>query len=145
MLNNSIDDLIFVCFQFNLALRELVEVDKEVKRIMSSAHGERWSMCIDIYLKTIDGDVMTLETWNISLVSDYCDSTTSYAVYNRLGILLKSLLAITRVVPAYRYSRRQSPDSYNIGHKMYIGDPQCSLLGKYNLTAIEYNCSESPL
>lgn len=34
----------------------------------------------------------------------------SYMVYNRLSVLLKSLLAITRVTPAYKLSRNQGHD-----------------------------------
>lgn len=96
---------------------------------MSATQSDRWSLCIEIFLKTVEGDIMTLETWNISLIADACDNTKSYTLYSRLGILLKSLLAVTRVVPAYRYSRRQNPDSWIIGHRMYAGDPLCNSLG----------------
>ncbi|XP_065222580.1 autophagy-related protein 13 [Planococcus citri] len=115
---------------FNVAVREIAEVERDVKKVMGSFQSDRWSMCVEVYLKTVDGDMMTLETWNISLASDYFDNSTSYVVYNRLGILLRSLLAITRVVPAYRYSRRQSPDSYNIGYRIYPGEPQYNSLGE---------------
>lgn len=118
-----------LCMQFNLAIRELVEVDKEAKKAMCSTHSDRWSLCIEIFLKTVEGDVMTLETWNISLMTDFCDNTKSYTLYSRLGILLKSLLAVSRVIPAYRYSRRQTPDSWTIGHRMYVGEPLYNSLG----------------
>lgn len=38
------------------------------------------------------------------------DIKVSYTVYNRLSLLLKSLLAITRVTPAYKLSRKQGHD-----------------------------------
>lgn len=38
------------------------------------------------------------------------DIKVSYTVYNRLSVLLKSLLAITRVTPAYKLSRKQGHD-----------------------------------
>lgn len=38
------------------------------------------------------------------------DIKVSYMVYNRLSVLLKSLLAITRVTPAYKLSRNQGHD-----------------------------------
>lgn len=48
------------------------------------------------------------------IVCLYCrcdkDIKVSYTVYNRLSVLLKSLLAITRVTPAYKLSRKQGHD-----------------------------------
>lgn len=38
------------------------------------------------------------------------DIKVSYTVYTRLSLLLKSLLAITRVTPAYKLSRKQGHD-----------------------------------
>lgn len=38
------------------------------------------------------------------------DIKVSYTVYNRLSVLLKSLMAITRVTPAYKLSRKQGHD-----------------------------------
>lgn len=38
------------------------------------------------------------------------DIKVSYSVYNRLSLLLKSLLAVTRVTPAYKLSRKQGHD-----------------------------------
>lgn len=115
---------------FNVAVREIIEVERDVKKVISSFQSDRWSMSIEVYLKTFEGDVMTLETWNISLTPDFFDKSPAYVVCNRLGILLRSLLAITRVVPAYRYSRRQSPDSYTIGYRIYPGEPQYNSLGE---------------
>lgn len=73
---------------------------------------------------------MTLETWNISLLADYCDTITAYTLYSRFGIIVKSLLAVTRVIPAYRYARKQNPESYTIAHKIYTGEPICNSLGE---------------
>lgn len=52
-------------------------------------------------------DVVPLQT-----VCCRCDKDikVSYTVYNRLSVLLKSLLAITRVTPAYKLSRKQGHD-----------------------------------
>ncbi len=118
--------------QFNLAFRELADIEREARRVLMNVSNSetRWSLCIEIFLRTADGDVMTLETWNISLMSDYCDNINTYALYSRFGIIVKSLLAVTRVVPAYRYSRRQSSDSYVIGHKIYDGEALCNSLGE---------------
>ncbi|XP_046390337.1 autophagy-related protein 13 isoform X2 [Ischnura elegans] len=53
----------------------------------------------------------------------------SHSVYNRMGLLLRSLLSVTRVTPAYRLSRRQGPDSYVICYRIFLGEPQIHLLG----------------
>uniref|UniRef100_A0A023FH19 Autophagy-related protein 13 n=1 Tax=Amblyomma cajennense TaxID=34607 RepID=A0A023FH19_AMBCJ len=47
-----------------------------------------------------------------------------------MSLLLKSLIAITRVTPAYRLSLGQSRDSYIICFNVYMGEPQLDLLGE---------------
>ncbi|KAG7268387.1 hypothetical protein CRUP_026612 [Coryphaenoides rupestris] len=56
------------------------------------------------------------------------DIKVSYTVYNRLSLLLKSLLAITRVTPAYKLSRKQGHD-YVMLYRIYFGEVQLSGLG----------------
>ncbi|XP_059565466.1 autophagy-related protein 13 isoform X10 [Myotis daubentonii] len=60
-----------------------------------------------------------------------CDKEikVSYTVYNRLSLLLKSLLAITRVTPAYRLSRKQGHE-YVILYRIYFGEVQLNGLGE---------------
>lgn len=58
------------------------------------------------------------------------DSRMNYSIYGRMGILLKTLVSVTRVTPAYRMARRQGPDSYTINYKIYVGDPQLDSLGE---------------
>lgn len=48
-----------------------------------------------------------------------------------MGILLKSLIAVTRATPAYKLSRKQSTDSYNIYYRIYTGEPHTHNLGGY--------------
>ncbi|XP_006807182.1 autophagy-related protein 13 isoform X2 [Neolamprologus brichardi] len=87
-------------------------------------------MCVEISLKTSEGDSMELETWCLEM-NEKCDKEikVSYAVYNRLSVLLKSLLAITRVTPAYKLSRKQGHD-YVILYRIYFGEVQLSGLGE---------------
>uniref|UniRef100_A0A8D8YI99 Autophagy-related protein 13 n=1 Tax=Cacopsylla melanoneura TaxID=428564 RepID=A0A8D8YI99_9HEMI len=117
---------------FNLAVNDLPEVSTEAKKLMS-IHGEittsRQPLCVEIYLRTADDDVMTLETWCIGVGPAQSDSRMNYSIYGRMGILLKTLVSVTRVTPAYRMSRRQGPDSYTINYKIYMGDPQLHSLG----------------
>lgn len=88
-------------------------------------------LCIEISLKTVEGDTMVLETWSLGVLPEQSDPTVrvTYTVYNRMGILLKSLLSVSRVTPAYKLSRRQGPDSYTMCYKIYMGEPQLHVLG----------------
>ena len=75
---------------------------------------------------------MILETWYLRLTADKSDplARVTYIVYNRMGILLKSLLSITRLTPAYKLARAQAPDSYVICYRIYLGAPQKQNLGE---------------
>ncbi|CAH0769797.1 unnamed protein product [Bemisia tabaci] len=124
---------------FNLAIKDLPEVQSETKKALSVC-GEVMScsqlpFCVEISLRTVEGDTMTLETWCLGVLADQKDSTlrVTYTIYNRMGTLLKSLVSITRITPAYKLSRRQGPDSYVICYRMYLGEPQLHSLGEgYN-------------
>uniref|UniRef100_A0A2K6BAF7 Autophagy-related protein 13 n=1 Tax=Macaca nemestrina TaxID=9545 RepID=A0A2K6BAF7_MACNE len=104
---------------FNLAIKDIPEVTHEAKKALAGqlpAVGR--SMCVEISLKT-------------SEVRLWCDKEikVSYTVYNRLSLLLKSLLAITRVTPAYRLSRKQGHE-YVILYRIYFGEVQLNGLGE---------------
>lgn len=124
-------------FQINVAIKEIPDVITETKMALSNGLGDSLPLCVEIFLKTVDGDTMTLETWSIGLQAEnafdpFCSRhfTTDYTLYNRLGVLLKSLVSVSRVIPAYRYSRQQSHDSFQIHHRIYAGEPQVHTLGK---------------
>ncbi|XP_025420496.1 autophagy-related protein 13 homolog isoform X2 [Sipha flava] len=120
----------------NVAIKEIPDVVTETKLALSNGiGGDSMPLCVEIFLKTIDGDIMTLETWSIGLLAEsafdpFCSRHLVYTLYNRLGILLKSLVSVSRVIPAYRYSRQQSNDSFQIHHRIYAGEPQIHALGK---------------
>ncbi|XP_053719062.1 autophagy-related protein 13 isoform X4 [Synchiropus splendidus] len=116
---------------FNLAIKDIPEVSHEAKKALAGqlpSIGR--SMCVEISLKTSEGDSMELETWCLEM-NEKCDKDikVSYTVYNRLSVLLKSLLAITRVTPAYKLSRKQGHD-YVILYRIYFGEVQLSGLGE---------------
>uniref|UniRef100_A0A669EZ54 Autophagy-related protein 13 n=1 Tax=Oreochromis niloticus TaxID=8128 RepID=A0A669EZ54_ORENI len=116
---------------FNLAIKDIPEVTHEAKKALAGQlPGIGRSMCVEISLKTSEGDSMELETWCLEM-NEKCDKEikVSYAVYNRLSVLLKSLLAITRVTPAYKLSRKQGHD-YVILYRIYFGEVQLSGLGE---------------
>lgn len=123
----------FVCWQFNLAIRDLPEVLAEAKRALcGEVVTARLPLCVEISLRTVEGDTMMLETWCLGVLPEQCDPSVrvTYTVYNRMGILLKSLVSVTRVTPAYKLSRHQGPDSYVICYRIYMGEPQLHNLGK---------------
>ncbi|KAM6893691.1 autophagy-related protein 13 [Xenentodon cancila] len=116
---------------FNLAIKDIPEVTHEAKKALAGQlPGIGRSMCVEISLKTSEGDSMELETWCLEM-NEKCDKDikVSYTVYNRLSVLLKSLMAITRVTPAYKLSRKQGHD-YVILYRIYFGEVQLSGLGE---------------
>ncbi|RZC43268.1 autophagy-related protein 13 -like protein, partial [Asbolus verrucosus] len=117
---------------FNLHINDLPDVLAETRKALN---GEIIStcipLCVEISLRTSEGDQMVLESWCLSLLPEQCDPTVRiiHTVYNRMGILLKSLVSVTRVTPAYKLSRRQGPDSYVICYRIYMDQPQLHSLG----------------
>ncbi|XP_078033968.1 autophagy-related 13 isoform X4 [Augochlora pura] len=117
---------------FNLAIHDVPEVLAEAKRALcGETVNSTIPLCIEISLRTVEGDTMVLETWSLRVLPEHSDPTirVTYTVYNRMGILLKSLLSVSRITPAYKLSRRQGPDSYVICYKIYVGEPQLHTLG----------------
>lgn len=123
--------------QFNIAIVDQPDVLAETKKVLQISQHEsivtRLPLCVEISLQTVEGDNMILEVWSLSVQSEQCDlqSRTTHSIYNRMGLLLKSLLSVTRSTPAYKLSRRQSTDSYQIFYRIYFGEAQTHQLGKY--------------
>jgi autophagy-related protein 13 len=107
----------------------LAETKKALQVSQSDSITSRLPLCVEISLQTVDGDRMILEVWSLNINTELSDPTikATYTVYNRMSILLKSLLSITRVTPAYKLSRRQSPESYSIYYRIYSGEPIINL------------------
>lgn len=88
-------------------------------------------LCIEISLRTIDGDNMVLELWTVKMIPG-CDVNMSSVstIYYRMSVMLKSTLSISRITPAYKMSRAQHRETFNISHKIYGGQPNTDLLGE---------------
>ncbi|XP_055603999.1 autophagy-related protein 13 homolog [Uranotaenia lowii] len=120
---------------FNIAIVDQPEILAETRKALQISQHEsiiaRLPLCVEISLQTVEGDNMILEVWSLTVQTEQCDLQTrgTHAIYNRMGLLLKSLLSVTRATPAYRLSRRQSADSYHIFYRIYIGEPQTHQLG----------------
>lgn len=123
--------------QFNISIDDYPEVVEDTKRALNLVSGDsivqRFPLCIEISLRTTEGDSMVLEVWSLGLSVDRCDPTVraSSTIYNRMSILLKSLISVSRVTPAYKLSRRQSADSYQILYRIYVADPEIHCLGEW--------------
>ncbi|EDW24520.1 GL24192 [Drosophila persimilis] len=147
---------------FNIVVQDHPEVMEETKRALALKPSEsilqRLPLCVEISLKTTEGDQMVLEVWSLDLLQPAANGTTanggatnarddskadingingesqtlkaSHAIYSRMGIMLKSLISLTRTTPAYKLSRRQCPDSYGIFYRIYVDRPQVHTLGE---------------
>ena len=71
-----------------------------------------------IYLKTSEGYDSLLESWSISFTQKTDLNVKSpFTVYNKLALLLKSVISVSRSLPAYKLTRRKEKDfsfSYKI-------------------------------
>lgn len=128
---------IFVLYlQFNLTINDEPGILAETKKVIDTKPGEtivsRLPLCVEISLRTVDGDKMILEVWSLSCNKQQTDNSSkvSHSIYSRIGILLKSLILVTRSTPAYKLSRKQSTESYNIFYHIYTGNPSIHNLGE---------------
>ena len=123
---------------FNLAVKDSSEVQSETKRSLAgSVPSPGLPLVCEVSLKTAEGDSLVLEVWRLAVVAGG-DPTVkvTHQVYNRMSLLLKSLVTVARVTPAYKLSRRQGPDSYVICYRVMLGDPvKPPSLGEGALTA----------
>lgn len=117
---------------FNLAINDHPDVTSEVRKVMTNGRlpSKESPMCVEISLKTNEGETMVLETWCLGM-NDRVDpnAKVTYTVYNRIGMLLKSLVSVTRVTPAYQLSRKQGTD-FMMCYKVYFGEVRFQELGE---------------
>ncbi|XP_068153320.1 autophagy-related protein 13 homolog [Drosophila tropicalis] len=147
---------------FNIVVVDHPDVLEETKKALAlkqqGAGGEsilqRLPLCVEISLKTSEGDKMILEVWSLDLIPNGGNNAqreggdgkvsegsgggdnegqtlkAAHAIYNRMSIMLKSLISLTRTTPAYKLSRRQCPDSYGIFYRIYVDRPEVHTLGE---------------
>lgn len=67
---------------------------------------------VDIILKTNDGALTLLESWqaNTDVKNKEENIKNHFSIYNRLGVLLKSVISISRVLPSYQITQRYDSD-----------------------------------
>ncbi|XP_026760097.2 autophagy-related protein 13 homolog [Galleria mellonella] len=110
--------------EVNQATKNALPSDQVLETIQSRLH-------VEISVQTEDGDEIVLELWTFHL--DEADFDMSLkainAIYIRMGILLKSLITITRMSPVYHLSRVQRSEPFTIFYRVYNGKSNVKALG----------------
>ncbi|KAL0852315.1 hypothetical protein ABMA28_000523 [Loxostege sticticalis] len=118
---------------FNLSIPDEPDVAYDTKQVLNGEVVDALVkvLCIEISLRTNDGDRMVLEMWTVKILPGGDPTINSItAIYYRMSIMLKSTLSISRITPAYKMARSQHKESYTISHKIYGGEPNLDLLGE---------------
>lgn len=122
---------------FNLSIPDEPGVTYETKKVLNGEVVDALAkvLCIEISLRTNDGDRMVLEIWTVRIVPEGDPSMNSIStIYYRMSIMLKSTLSISRITPAYKMSRTQHKETYTMSHKIYGGEPNLDQLGEKHKT-----------
>lgn len=123
---------------FNLGIEDIGEIQQETKKGLGGHLPEKGKpLVVEIMLRTPTLDSLVLELWTLTVL-DACDTSPARinpTIYNRMTVLLKSLLSVTRITPAYKLAFRQGPDSFIICYRVYLGDPDYECLGENSVQA----------
>jgi len=72
-----------------------------------------------------------LEIWQITIEEEFKDSQLKIQdVYEKQCIMLKSIIALSRTLPAYNVARDQHEENFHIKYNIYKQQPDLSLLGE---------------
>lgn len=134
---------------FNLQIPDTPEVNQATKNALPSdrvLETIRSQLHVEISVQTEDGDEMVLELWTLELDETQFDTSLKAmnTVYFRMGILLKSLITVTRITPAYHLSRKQRTESFTIFYRVYSGEPKMKTLGE-SFKKIQAGMLKTPL
>lgn len=134
---------------FNLQIPDTPEVNQATKNALPSdrvLETIRSQLHVEISVQTEDGDEMVLELWTLELDETQFDTSLKAmnTVYFRMGILLKSLITVTRITPAYHLSRKQRTESFTIFYRVYNGEPKTKSLGE-SVRKIQAGMLKTPL
>ncbi|CAB3240452.1 unnamed protein product [Arctia plantaginis] len=134
---------------FNLQIPDIPEVNQATKNALPSdrvLETIRSKLHVEITVQTEDGDEMVLELWTLELDETQFDTSLKAmnTVYFRMGILLKSLITISRITPAYHLSRKQRSESFIVFYRVYNGEPKSRSLGE-SVKKIQAGMLKTPL
>lgn len=126
---------------FNLSIADDREVSDRTRKCFDAIASDSqekhlsvtsgWQVCCEVSLKNSDGESMVLEYWlfsNESLLASprakvSVASSDVFTVYNRLTLLLKSIIALTRATPIHKISNSgQGPDTFVICYRVFATD-----------------------
>lgn len=136
---------------FNLSVVDLPKVAGRLKKTIDSishlgfAIQSNWAVCCDISLQTEEDDVILLEKWilsnkyltqnspnkhNKSVTSNQPNpsptnsSTTIYSVYNRMCLVLKTLVSAAHILPVYNVANKGiMEDNQIMCYRIYSDTP----------------------
>lgn len=117
---------------FNIALpgnRIGSDIQKEVRSEFTNKDAViDEPLWLHVFLKTSEGFEKLLEIWNISFIGKVDNNVKSaFTVYNRLALLLKSVVSVSRSLPAYRLTRRKEKD-FSFSYKISSHELECAKL-----------------
>ena len=101
---------------FNISLHDCeanIKLQGKIRDLLGKRIPTLWSpICLDIILRTADGSFIILETWQLSTDGENKElkQKNHFSIYNRLGVLLKSVLSISRVLPAFNLAKKNEKD-----------------------------------
>lgn len=101
---------------FNISLHDCeanIKLQGKIRDLFGKRVPTLWSpICLDIILRTGDGSFIILETWQLSTDGENKElkHKNHFSIYNRLGVLLKSVLSISRVLPAFNLAKKNEKD-----------------------------------
>lgn len=115
---------------FNLAIKDYPEIQRESKNALLDGNPKPdSSFVVEISLRTSDSESMILEIWSLSFTKKCEYVRVHHTVYNRMSLLLKSLMCITRATPAYKLSCTQGSE-YVVCFRIYMGKVDITELGQ---------------
>ena len=101
---------------FNISLHDCeanIKLQGKIRDLFGKRVPTLWSpICLDIILRTVDGSFIILETWQLSTDGENKElkHKNHFSIYNRLGVLLKSVLSISRVLPSFNLAKKNDKD-----------------------------------
>lgn len=101
---------------FNISLHDCeanIKLQGKLRDLIGKRVPTLWiPICLDIILRTSDGSFIILETWQLSTDGENKElkHKNHFSIYNRLGVLLKSVLSISRVLPSFNLAKKNEKD-----------------------------------
>eukprot|EP00794_Sanderia_malayensis_P004233 gene4234-4797_t len=107
------------------------EIQREVKSEFANQNAVvQDPLWLNVYLKTAEGHDSILESWSIRFTEkvDQC-AKGCFIIYNKLTLLLKTLISVSRSLPAYKLTRRKDKD-FSFYYKISSEEPIKDLIAE---------------